>query len=47
LIAFLFLKDRLTGLQMAGGVLVLAGIWLSSRRVGASVPAASNSKIKK
>jgi len=47
LIAFLFLKDRLTGLQMAGGVLVLAGIWLSSRRVGASVPAASNSKIEK
>lgn len=31
LIAFLFLKDRLTGLQMAGGILVLAGIWLSSR----------------
>lgn len=33
LIAFLFLKDRLTGLQMAGGILVLAGIWLSSRPV--------------
>lgn len=31
LVAFLFLKDKLTGLQMAGGLLVLAGIWLSSR----------------
>lgn len=33
LIAFIFLKDTFTGLQIAGGVLVLAGIWLSSKRV--------------
>lgn len=33
LIAFTFLKDTFTGLQLAGGVLVLAGIWLSSRQV--------------
>jgi drug/metabolite transporter (DMT)-like permease len=32
LIAFIFLKDSLTALQLAGGVLVLAGIWLSSNR---------------
>ncbi|WP_198673998.1 DMT family transporter [Chitinophaga alhagiae] len=32
LIAFIFLKDKLTALQLAGGVLVLAGIWLSSQR---------------
>jgi len=32
LVAFIFLKDKLTGLQLAGGVLVLAGIWLSSRK---------------
>ena len=33
LIAFIFLGDTLTVLQLAGGVLVLAGIWLSSKRV--------------
>jgi len=33
LVAFLVLKDKLTALQIAGGVLVLAGIWLSSRPV--------------
>lgn len=33
LIAFIFLKDTFTWLQAAGGVLVLAGIWLSSKRV--------------
>jgi drug/metabolite transporter (DMT)-like permease len=32
-IAMIFLKDTFTGWQMAGGVLVLAGIWLSSKRV--------------
>lgn len=32
-IAFIFLKDTFTWLQLAGGVLVLAGIWLSSRSV--------------
>ncbi|WP_343702109.1 DMT family transporter [Chitinophaga sp.] len=32
LIAFIFLKDKLTALQLAGGVLVLAGIILSSRQ---------------
>lgn len=33
LIAVIFLKDIFTPWQMAGGVLVLAGIWLSSKRV--------------
>jgi len=33
LVAFLVLKDKLTALQIAGGVFVLAGIWLSSRPV--------------
>lgn len=33
LIAVIFLKDTFTGWQMAGGVLVLAGIWLSSKKV--------------
>lgn len=33
LIAVIFLKDAFTGLQIAGGILVLAGIWLSSRQV--------------
>ncbi len=33
LVAFVFLKDKLTALQMAGGILVLAGIWFSSRPV--------------
>jgi len=33
LVAFLVLKDKLSALQIAGGVLVLAGIWLSSRPV--------------
>lgn len=33
LIAMIFLKDTFTPWQMAGGVLVLAGIWLSSKRV--------------
>lgn len=32
-IAMIFLKDTFTPWQMAGGVLVLAGIWLSSKRV--------------
>jgi drug/metabolite transporter (DMT)-like permease len=32
-IAMIFLKDTFTGWQMAGGVLVLAGIWLSSKPV--------------
>lgn len=32
-IAMIFLKDTFTGWQIAGGVLVLAGIWLSSKRV--------------
>lgn len=32
-IAMIFLKDTFTGWQMAGGVLVLSGIWLSSKRV--------------
>lgn len=36
LIAFIFLKDSLTTLQLAGGVLVLAGIWLSSKRAKAT-----------
>lgn len=30
-IAIIFLKDNITGLQIAGGILVLAGVWLSSR----------------
>lgn len=33
LIAVIFLKDTFTPWQMAGGLLVLAGIWLSSKRV--------------
>ncbi|HVI46372.1 MAG TPA: EamA family transporter [Chitinophaga sp.] len=33
LIAYLFLKDTITSLQLAGAVLVLAGIWLSNRKV--------------
>ncbi|MBO9727252.1 MAG: EamA family transporter [Chitinophaga sp.] len=33
IIAIIFLKDTFTAWQMTGGVLVLAGIWLSSRRV--------------
>jgi drug/metabolite transporter (DMT)-like permease len=33
LIAMIFLKDIFTPWQMAGGLLVLAGIWLSSKRV--------------
>lgn len=33
LIAFIFLKDTFTYLQAAGGILVLTGIWLSSKRV--------------
>jgi len=32
LIAFIFLKDTFTWLQLAGGILILAGIWLSSKR---------------
>ncbi len=32
-IAFVFLKDTFTWLQLAGGILVLAGIWLSSKKV--------------
>ncbi|MBO9152285.1 DMT family transporter [Chitinophaga sp. GCM10012297] len=32
LIAFIFLKEKLTALQLAGGILVLAGIWLSSKK---------------
>lgn len=32
LTAFIFLKETLTGLQMIGGVLVLAGIWFSSKQ---------------
>jgi drug/metabolite transporter (DMT)-like permease len=32
LIAFIFLKDTFTALQFAGGVLVLAGIWLSTAK---------------
>ncbi len=36
LIAFIFLKDSLTALQLSGGVLVLAGIWLSSNRTKAT-----------
>ena len=30
-IAVLFLKDTITGLQIIGGILVLAGVWLSSK----------------
>lgn len=33
LIAVIFLRDTFTPWQMAGGLLVLAGIWLSSKRV--------------
>ncbi|WP_143307168.1 DMT family transporter [Chitinophaga vietnamensis] len=33
LIAYLFLKDNITGLQLVGAVLVLTGIWLSNRKV--------------
>lgn len=32
-IAMIFLKDTFTGWQIAGGMLVLAGIWLSSKRI--------------
>lgn len=31
IIAFIFLKDKITAWQIAGGLLVLAGIWLSSK----------------
>ena len=33
LIAMIFLKDTFTGWQIAGGILVLVGIWLSSKRI--------------
>lgn len=34
IVAFIFLRETFTGLQWAGGVLVIAGIWLSARRSG-------------
>lgn len=32
IVAFIFLQESFTGLQWAGGILVLAGIWLSSQK---------------
>jgi drug/metabolite transporter (DMT)-like permease len=37
IIAFIFLKDTFTWLQLAGGILILAGIWLSSQRTQSQV----------
>ncbi|WP_341840735.1 DMT family transporter [Chitinophaga caseinilytica] len=34
IVAFIFLRETFTSLQWAGGVLVIAGIWLSSRKSG-------------